>query len=1077
MSENGYATHYAFRDELAERVEEDLFGPTGTGHEVLGDPPVTTYPIGVLFPQELTIVPEEEPDPEDDLDASLTADLVKGDEAGAERGDGGVSLANRRRPSAAGLTFAVDRVAAPKVNFTVAAARYIPVDAEGNSVSARRTETRTTLDDGTRWKRIHHEATPDPVDITVPGSRTLSDFDGLKGLELRVIVRQADANGWVAVTATLVNTQPADPDCPQDELCFFQPRLVVNAPAGSGGLVERRQQGRHHDEELDVMRLLYRHAPTFATGHGCAAHWDWNPPAANHMPANGEPSRIDSVRIAFVPTYEVLLTDSPAIDSPALGMKRLSEAAPEQIVAILRELLTSYEQWIEERERDVDALRATEFDAMAGRQIELCRTALARMHSGIDRIANDPHCMEAFKLANEAMSEQRARTVWIKKGSEGEPRRDEGKWRPFQIGFMLLCFDGVADPGHPDREIADLLWFPTGGGKTEAYLGLIAFTVFLRRLRRGESGGGVTVLMRYTLRLLTLQQFERAATLICAMEGIRLRHGTRLGTEKITIGMWVGHSATPNDLKTAASNLRKLRKDEPVATENPVQLRACPWCGTPLDASHYSVTAQPAAMLVACPNVNCDFQSGLPVHVVDETVYKARPTLIIATVDKFAMVPWRQEAAALFNRNRPTDDTPPPELIVQDELHLISGPLGTLTGLYETMVDLAANTPKVIASTATIRRAKKQGNALFRREVQQFPPTGLDARDSWFAVESPRESKATRRYMGLLAPATSQATLLVRAYAALLHHAAHTEGDEKARDAYWTLVGYFNSLRILAAADLQVRDDVEDRLKHLAEGAGVKRRELNDPTELTSRVDASAIPTYLKDLERNTPHPDAVDVLLATNMISVGVDVDRLGLMAVMGQPQTTAEYIQATSRVGRQHPGLVVTLLNSARSRDRSHYENFTAYHSALYRQVESTSVTPFSPRARDRALHAVLIGLARVTLEEARPKTAAAKVGRFVDKLDDIIRNITDRARAIDPSDAGQTEADQVQNELELIVERWLAYAEEHPDDLVYEGWFKKRPALLVPFAEADGEEPPFPTLTSMRDVDAESDLFQEK
>lgn len=1069
MTKRRYEEHYRFRDELVDRLALDLVGPMDDSDQILADPPVTTYPVGVLFPRSAQEQQEELSEWESEQDPDQAPDVARREQSGGDMDDTGVSLANVRRPSAMGLTFAVDPDAAPTVKIQVEVARYVPVDREGRPTEARRTEQRSIQDEGVRWRRERIPVEPVPVDVLVPGIRKP---ELVPGLVLRLVIRDRDASGSVAVTATLVNTTEAPVDRPQDEFCFFQPRLTVNAPYGSGGLVERRTHASSSDAEMGVSRLLYRHAPSFATGHGCAADWVWDAPPPNGVSAGAGPCRVDQVRTEFVPTYEVMLTDSnPTIGTEALGMKWLANAEREQVVPALHSLLDSYETWVADRAADAEALGGSEFAQLARDQIDNCRTALKRMRSGVARLADDrgtnDGCFEAFQLANRAMDDQRTQSETVKRGRLDKPN----EWRPFQIGFMLLCLDGIADPNHEDRQIADLLWFPTGGGKTEAYLGLIAFTTFLRRLRRRESGGGVTVFMRYTLRLLTLQQFERATALICAMERIRRELGRRLGTERISIGMWVGQSATPNDLKTAEKSLKKLRNDQSVAKENPVQLRACPWCGFALGPNDYTVTLAPPAMVVACPDETCDFHDGLPVHVVDETVYQARPTLVIATVDKFALIPWKAETAALFNRNRPADDTPPPELIVQDELHLISGPLGTMTGLYETMVDLAADTPKVIASTATIRKAKDQGKALFHREVHQFPPTGLDSRDSWFSVEAPAHSKATRRYVGLLTPSTSQATLLVRAYSALLHHAAHIEGDDEVRDAYWTLVGYFNSLRLLAAAELQVRDDVHDRLKLLAERSGAKPRELNEPTELTSRIDASDIPKYLKDLERTLPNPEAIDVLLATNMISVGVDIDRLGLMTVMGQPQTTAEYIQATSRVGRRHPGLVVTLLNSSRSRDRSHYENFVTYHSALYRQVESTSVTPFSPRARDRALHAVLVGLARLTIEAARSKSGAAKIGMFTDRLEDIRTAITNRARSI-----AEEHADDVDAELDAIIEDWHRLAETHPDDLVYEGWFGRRPALLVPYAEAE-ESDAFPTLTSMRDVDAESDLFEEK
>ncbi len=350
--------------------------------------------------------------------------------------------------------------------------------------------------------------------------------------------------------------------------------------------------------------------------------------------------------------------------------------------------------------------------------------------------------------------------------------------------------------------------------------------------------------------------------------------------------------------------------------------------------------------------------------------------------------------------------------------------MGTLTGLYETAVDALAACPKVIASTATIRRAADQGRHLFAREVRQFPPAGLDSRDSWFAVETPREEKASRRYVGLLAPGTSQSTLLIRTYATLLHRAMQAETKDEVRDAYWSLVGYFNSLRLLSAAELQVHDDVVAYLELLAEREGVPVRSVANYSELTSRIDASEIPTRLKGIEKRLPDEDTVDVLLATNMIAVGVDVDRLGLMAVMGQPQTTAEYIQATSRVGRAHPGLVAVMLNSTRARDRSHYESFQHFHSALYREVESTSVTPFSARARERGLHAVIVALARILIPAARPNEGAGDVESYVDVLQNRVKPLLmKRVRAVT-----KAEADAVSDDFEEFVEWWRDEASTH-------------------------------------------------
>ncbi|MGW0545952.1 helicase-related protein [Streptomyces altiplanensis] len=1067
--DNRHAAHYAVREGLVAQLRRDLLGPGSVDEILKQDPPITTYPIGVLFPRAASTSAEEELAAENaENDGLDDAPVLKRRDIDDTAPDLGVSLANDRRPSSMGLTFAVDPAVSSRVVVSTEAAVYEPVDAAGRPVAAKRAEIRSTSEQSEHWRRRPLTFPPVTIDVTRPGmqpSEILAD-----GVELRALVRRPSGpSGTVTVTITLINDKRISERELQDAFCLYQPRLTVTTPAGARAFVERPATLGAVDAEQAAGRLLHRHAPTFAVGHGCAADWDWFPPPIGAP--NTARAAVSEVRTEFVPAHEVLLTDSnPEIDDSALTMHGLATRTPAEVLAALNGLVTGYEEWIGRKQTEAAALTGTTFESPALEQIKLCGTALERMRRGIHVLQSRSEAMEAFQLANEAMAQQRARSSWVKDGRTKPLDLGGGRWRPFQISFMLLCLEGIVDPDHKDRNVADLLWFPTGGGKTEAYLGLIAFTTFLRRMRHKAQGAGVTVLMRYTLRLLTLQQFERAAILICAMERMRLADEQKLGTEPISIGMWVGQSATPNTLKVAQESLYELRKEKSLQEKNPVQLHACPWCGTHLDAHQYEVDAEALRMHVRCPDASCDFHGGLPVHLVDESVYDARPTLVIATVDKFASMPWREQTAALFNRDR-SDGTPPPELIVQDELHLISGPLGTLTGLYETAVDVLADRPKVIASTATIRRASDQGKALFDREVSQFPPAGLDSRDSWFAVETPREEKASRQYIGLLTPSTSQSTLLIRTYATLLHQAMRSDTSQEVRDAYWTLVGYFNSLRLLAAAELQVHDDVEAYLEYLAERDGVPKREILHQTELTSRANSSEIPTRLKQIERKLPHEETVDVLLATNMISVGVDVDRLGLMAVMGQPQTTAEYIQATSRVGRSHPGLVAVMLNSSRSRDRSHYENFLHFHSALYREVESTSVTPFSARSRDRGLHAVVVALARILIPAARPNHGAGRIDEFRDEIHQIIKPVLlSRVAEIDKDEYKATS-----DAFDEFVDWWSGEAEAH-GGLFYEPKRgTKTPALLSPFDDESNTDA-WATLWSLRDVDAESALFME-
>jgi hypothetical protein len=1068
-----HSEHYRVRDEeLLVGLRRELFGPAEDAApedlaEVLAqDAPIDRYLTGVLYPRATKERKGEDTAEQDGPDTAPLPTRGDPEEAGGTE-DLGVS--GDRRPSSMGLTFAVDSDTS-RIVVSARAAVYQPTDAEGHPIPARRAEARTTAEQRERWHRKELDLPDVPIDVTTPVGDLRVDLD--HRAQLRVVVRRPDpVTRTVTVTVTLVNKQKVGEWDLQDAFALFQCGLKVRAADGSSAIVERPAPTAADDPEIATSRLLHRHAPTFAVGHGCAAAWDWVPSPIGVTEARD--AAVPEVRTEFVPTVEVLLTDSnPQIDSSSLSMSGLADKPDAEVLAALGALATGYEEWIDRKSAEADALAEGPHEGPARERVTACREALGRIREGVALLREKPDLMRAFRLANRAMADQRARSAWVKAGRVGSPDPAAGRWRPFQIAFLLLCLAGIDDPKHDDRKISDLLWFPTGGGKTEAYLGLIALTSFLRRIRKGPHGGGVTVLMRYTLRLLTLQQFERAAILLCAMEHMR-RRTPELGEEEFSVGMWVGRSATPNTLAEADVRLAELRADldRRLATENPVQLHACPWCGTRLDARNYEVDEVAQRMYIRCPGGGCDFADGLPVHLIDQAVYDARPTLVIATVDKFASMPWRPATSALFNLDDLDDATPPPELIVQDELHLISGPLGTLTGLYETAVDALAEHPKVIASTATIRRAADQGRSLFNREVRQFPPAGLDARDSWFAVETPREEKASRRYVGLLAPGTSQATLLIRTYATLLHRALHADTDDKVRDAYWSLVGYFNSLRLLSAAELQVHDDVVAYLEVLAEREGVAVRQIANYSELTSRIDASEIPTRLKGIEKRLPDEDTVDVLLATNMIAVGVDVDRLGLMAVMGQPQTTAEYIQATSRVGRAHPGLVAVMLNSARARDRSHYENFQHYHSALYREVESTSVTPFSARARERGLHAVIVALARILIPEARPNEGAGRVETYEGVLRGLIKDrLMDRVGAVTPE-----EADSVEKGFDEFIDWWLEEADIHNRLLFEPQKGSRAPSLLKPYDD-ERDVDAWPTLWSLRDVDAESALFME-
>ncbi len=707
---------------------------------------------------------------------------------------------------------------------------------------------------------------------------------------------------------------------------------------------------------------------------------------------------------------------------------------------------------------------------------------------------------------------------------------------------------------HPDRShetdaVADLLWFATGGGKTEAYLGLTAYTLALRRLqgeiegRRGDHG--IAVLMRYTLRLLTLQQFQRATALLCACETIRRSDVGHWGETPFRLGLWVGNKTTPNTLAAAANSLRQRNVGgRPSSTGTPHQITSCPWCGSEIKEQHLRVYEAPSDIgrcVTYCGDNlgRCEFternapKEGLPVMVVDEEIYRRPPSLLIATVDKFAQMPWKGETQMLFGKvnevcdrhgflspevddgkshparngllsvkNRPHGFLRPPDLIIQDELHLISGPLGSMVGLYEAAVDELCSwevdgkkvRPKVVASTATIRRAPDQVQKLFVRKLEVFPPQGTSIRDSFFAIQRPTGPNFPgRRYLGISAFGRRYPVAMIRSYVA--HMAAAQmlfDKYDKLADPWMTLAGYFNSIRELAGTRRLVEDDIRARLRD-ADQRGLAKRRVRALEELTSRKSGTDIPKILERLEatfdktleaqraadrkakKQTTSSVPYDVVLATNMISVGVDIERLGLMLVAGQPKNTSEYIQATSRVGRSNdgPGLVSTIFNWARPRDLSHYERFEHYHETFYKHVEALSVTPFSARALDRGLSGVMVGLMRLWDAHLNGNLNAGEVAdtdvvwaKVFDVLSARGGNATN-----DPAVAIR-----IKDMLDRRRDEWLSRVHNQKDHkLGYKPEGGATVGLLEQASEKDWEM--FTCLNSLRDVEGTVDLVLDQ
>jgi hypothetical protein len=378
----------------------------------------------------------------------------------------------------------------------------------------------------------------------------------------------------------------------------------------------------------------------------------------------------------------------------------------------------------------------------------------------------------------------------------------------------------------------------------------------------------------------------------------------------------------------------------------------------------------------------------IPALTVDEQIYHRCPSMVIATVDKFARPVFEPRASALFGtvdfhhciwgyyragqhpsgsedhpspsgkgvtknyiRVTPMDS---PDLILQDELHLIEGPLGSLMGLYEAAVDYlceeaAGYKVKYISSTATVRQAEEQVQSVFARGVCTFPPLGLSSDDRFFLRLSKPEllndKERGQVYVGICSPGRGPLTPLIRIWSSLLQ-AAWNQRTDPAIDPYWTLVGYFNAIRELAGARALYRQDIPERLAFIA-GAAARSLAEDRAQELSSRTRSTELPSILDILNR----PGSEDALFTTSMFGTGVDIPRLGLMVVNGQPKTTSSYIQATGRVGRSSGALCVAFLRASRPRDLNHYEFFCGYHEQLHRFVEPVTVMPFAPGALERA------------------------------------------------------------------------------------------------------------------------------
>lgn len=1040
-----------FRDSIASRLREDLVGPRAK-HEVLSDRPTQLYSTGILYPQDSPI--EHEEDQDQGLEINADEDVA------SDPDTAGVPLYAALKPSVAGLSFAVkpdSNDCAPTFEFRVQCAVYasFAVDDSGEEMPSPPANRASE-----RWRRVPYSASVN-VDLSAGEFRSELGDEGIDGLELYVLV--TPHSGLLTVTAALTNLKSRGDSRFFDETQhFFQVELSVHGVSG-GTFAPRPSRRAETDEDSRSAALIYRDVKEFVVGHTSSAQVV--------LPDNGNDS-VAFLKTEWLPTVTVpsisdqgdrvfdVLRDSEV--SRPLEAAWLSEASLGELVRELERLVAAYRQWIGEEEQRATRLPAT-LRPQAQKHLERSKHGADRMQEGIDLVRDDADIRSAFQLSQSAMDLQFG---WMRRGARLV-------WRPFQLGFQLLVLASLANRFHPGRATMDLLWFPTGGGKTEAYLALTAFVILLRRIRSTDqgAGAGVAVLMRYTLRLLTVQQFQRASAMILACELLRRRSQSgqsnipNLGTSPIGIGLWVGSDATPNNLRDAFNE----SQDSPGTYR---QITSCPACGEMLN---WSVTPSESSVKCSSEADKCDLSAsgdGLPIWTIDEEVYRYSPALLIGTVDKFAQIVRNMNTRTLFGGN----NSAPPDLIVQDELHLISGPLGSIAGLYEVAIDELCRRdtvrPKIIGSTATIRRAEDQIQALFDRETYQFPAPGLDADNSGFAVID--RARPGRLYVGVTTAGRSATYMLQALSASLLQAATDVSASPEDRNHYWTQVVYFNSLRELGHALVLMQDDVPVSIRQIGARRGEAPRAVGVPAELTSRVASYEIRAMLDKLAIDADDPEAVTLLLASNMISVGMDIPRLGLMVVNAQPKTLSEYIQATSRVGRGDvPGLIVTMYNNMRVRDRSHYETFETWHRSFYRDVEATSVTPFASRAQDKAIHAVLVALARHKIPGMDQRPVLDDIRRL--QVEQIATLIEQRVARVDPSERGS-----VSKKLANLIDQWAS----RPDLQLYWNDYQRKTSLLMSaeqFAARDDTDSEldsdgsrralWPTPNSMRDVEAGS------
>jgi hypothetical protein len=1044
---NRFDEFYSAVDEIKECLIKDLFGVSFEDETLEDIEPISTYVTGILYPiktsekniEQLVFSEVEE-------DEIVANDVNIEDQLEAQ--DDTVLGANKYRPRTMGLSVMLP-ASSKSVLVVFECGKYIHMETE-EKIGEDKTKKKHT------YKRSPQKIIKEFSVTSELGTETQTDNE--IGIELSFTIRKIMPDGSKLVTTSLINqNELTNKLFVRNESHLFQCKLSLKSDYPLipiyQNLIEKQ------DEESQIRALMYRDIKNYAYGHGCSVAY------------NDSVEEVFEVHSDFVPVQQVLqMMPGDISEKSVLSLKGWQTVNRNAACNNLNKFISEYSEWRENQENSAKSLTA--FATAAKELLDRIDACIIRLKNGVELLSIDNTSWQAFLLMNEAMLLQRQHSKGLT-----DSQATLATWYPFQLAYILQIIPDIVNEKSDYRNCVDLLWFPTGGGKTEAYLGVAAFTIFYRRLQLKPINDGVTVIMRYTLRLLTIQQFERATALICACEYLRKRENIAGG--EISIGLWIGSGMTPNHIAGddgAEKILHQLKedKDKKIYTGNPVQITACPWCGTKIDVTGYDIDK--SGMTIRCKdNPKCEFYSRLPIYVVDDDIYMQRPTLLLSTIDKFARIAWVEETSNLFG----VRDNPP-SLIIQDELHLISGSLGSLAGIYEIAVDYLCQkdgiSPKIIASTATVKNADEQIRNLYNKKFTQFPPSGISFNDSFFSHIASKEERPARTYVGLCSSGGSMADLLIRVYAVLMFTKelfAKQGKSDAVRDQYYTIIGYFNAIRDLGATATilsdrmytHIRSLIQHKFKELSQSLEIEKTRMFYPNEeLTSRKSAKEIKETLQKLEIKCSEKGCYSYVLASNMLSVGIDINRLGLMTVYNQPKTNAEYIQATSRVGRQNPGIVLSMYNCMRSRDKSHYEQFGFYHKTFYQYVEATSVTPCSERALEKALHCIFVSMVRLTtIWGGNDSAVYFKLNNI--EVNRIKEYILRRVKEIKPN-----AEEFALKYLSDICDAWEELAKDYPN-LHY--FHKDKPSLLS--SAEEGAELDFPTiLNSLRNVEPSSNVY---